>query len=43
MGNHKELLEKQGVYEKLYQTQYEQKFMSFGKNINYVKVKLKEN
>ena len=22
MGNHKELLEKQGVYEKLYQTQY---------------------
>ena len=29
--------------EKLYQTQYEQKFMSFGKNINYVKVKLKEN
>ena len=22
MGNHKELLDKQGVYEKLYQTQY---------------------
>lgn len=28
--------------EKAYQTQYEQKFMSLGKNINYVKVKLKE-